>query len=855
MIPVKLTISGFLSYREPAEIDFTGLHVACITGRNGAGKSTMLDAMTWALFGEARKNDDSVINDNAPDQTAKVDFEFRYENASYLARRQKTRGKSTIAEFFIRSEDGSAWKALTEKRVADTNKRICDILHLDYRTFINVSFFLQGKADQFTGQNATERKKILSNILDLDVWEDYKARTTELRKETEMSVQQLDRLIRESEDELKEGPARQQRLETIRAQIETAEKDYANADTQWRLAKAAETSLSGMKAALTRKQQDEDRQARQIRIQQEALETRRKELETLRGKLTGAETIEQNYSRLLEIRGQMEKLNTDAMEFNRLESMKVRAEQTVQSTEKQLRFEHDQLLKEKNEIESQLPERDRLNSELSRMKAELDQLTAAYSRKGELDRQLEELKDQGNLIKNDISVLDSKAKDISEKLENLRANQGGICPTCGREMDEAHCRTHAAELSAQLDGIRQQKDRKEADVQSARNRYRSVQAEAKQLESTQPRISDLKVGIGTGEQKIRSINEHLERWEKEKQTRFSDTERSLRSGDFCSAERDVIRKASAQLAALAYDRSEHEKVKTQLNGLSGAEAAHQELIRSQSRVEPLEQDIREKTAALSDAVEHLKQLREERETAEQDYRKLEEQMPDITAIEQARDHAAAIRNRLFIDLGQAEQQVLHLDEARANLERYGAEFKEKRTLIERCKTLEKAFGKDGIPALLIEQAVPEIEEQANNLLQQLSNGTMSLQMNTQGTYKSKKDEVKETLEILITDPYGTREYEMFSGGEAFRINFSIRLALSRLLAQRAGSRLQTLVIDEGFGSQDDEGRARLAEAITAVRNDFEKILVITHLSELKEAFPSRIEVEKTMDGSRVEVIP
>ena len=134
MIPVKLTISGFLSYQEPAEIDFTGLHVACITGRNGAGKSTMLDAMTWALFGEARKNDDSLINDYAPDQTAKVDFEFRYENASYLARRQKTRGKSTVAEFYIRNEESSSWKALTEKRVADTNKRISDTLHLDYRT-------------------------------------------------------------------------------------------------------------------------------------------------------------------------------------------------------------------------------------------------------------------------------------------------------------------------------------------------------------------------------------------------------------------------------------------------------------------------------------------------------------------------------------------------------------------------------------------------------------------------------------------------------------------------------------------------------------------------------------------------
>ena len=69
---------------------------------------------------------------------------------------------------------------------------------------------------------------------------------------------------------------------------------------------------------------------------------------------------------------------------------------------------------------------------------------------------------------------------------------------------------------------------------------------------------------------------------------------------------------------------------------------------------------------------------------------------------------------------------------------------------------------------------------------------MSLQMNTQGTYKSKKDEVKETLDILITDPYGTREYEMFSGGEAFRINFSIRLALSRLLGITIDDMLLTL---------------------------------------------------------------
>ncbi len=69
--------------------------------------------------------------------------------------------------------------------------------------------------------------------------------------------------------------------------------------------------------------------------------------------------------------------------------------------------------------------------------------------------------------------------------------------------------------------------------------------------------------------------------------------------------------------------------------------------------------------------------------------------------------------------------------------------------------------------------------------------------------------MKETLDIQISDGAGVRDYEMYSGGEAFRVNFAIRLALSEVLAQRKGARLQTLVIDEGFGSQDIQGRQRL----------------------------------------------
>ncbi len=94
---------------------------------------------------------------------------------------------------------------------------------------------------------------------------------------------------------------------------------------------------------------------------------------------------------------------------------------------------------------------------------------------------------------------------------------------------------------------------------------------------------------------------------------------------------------------------------------------------------------------------------------------------------------------------------------------------------------------------------------------------------------------------------------MFSGGEAFRINFASRIALTKLLARRAGAPLPTLIIDEGFGTQDSTGLEKLKEAITSIQDDFDKILVITHMEEMRDAFPTRIDVIKTAAGSTLEV--
>jgi exonuclease SbcC len=163
-----------------------------------------------------------------------------------------------------------------------------------------------------------------------------------------------------------------------------------------------------------------------------------------------------------------------------------------------------------------------------------------------------------------------------------------------------------------------------------------------------------------------------------------------------------------------------------------------------------------------------------------------------------------------------------------------------------------AFGKDGVQALIIEAALPELERDANDLLGRIADGRMQVRFETQRPRKRPRGEdAAETLEIHIRDELGTRPYEMFSGGETFRLDFAIRITLSRLLVRRAGVPLQTLVIDEGFGSQDRQGREKLVEALNAIRSDFECLLVITHVEELKEMFPHHIFVTKDESGSRL----
>lgn len=216
----------------------------------------------------------------------------------------------------------------------------------------------------------------------------------------------------------------------------------------------------------------------------------------------------------------------------------------------------------------------------------------------------------------------------------------------------------------------------------------------------------------------------------------------------------------------------------------------------------------------------------------------EEQLRTASA---ARDSLQARKGSLENEMQQIEQAAVDLAQAEAQRDTLTGEAGA-------YAELALAFGKGGVQALLMEAAIPRLEDEANDLLRRMTDGRMTLKLETQKERRSGGDAV-ETLEIVIADELGSRAYEMFSGGERFRIDFAVRIALSKVLAWRAGAPLPTLFIDEGFGTQDAEGRDRILEVIQAIEDRFERILVITHMDDIKEAFPVRIEVSRGPDGS------
>jgi exonuclease SbcC len=853
MIPRHLHIAGFLSYRDPAELDFDDFDLACISGQNGAGKSSLLDAITWCVFGEARGKSSDVINLNQDVKAAEVVFTFAHEQNTYRIQRTLPRGKNTVLEFQIQNQDG--WKSLTEKTTRDTQARIEQTLRLDYETFVNASFFLQGKADQFTQHNATKRKEVLSNILDLDIWEAYKNRAAEKRKAIEGEVDEIDGRLREIDAELAEEETRKNRLSELQSSLkqlaaaretqefvlENLKKSAAVLEEQRKLTATLEAGLERSRTALSAL---EDR-----------LAAKQGDRASYADLVNRAREIESAFRQWQKVRQELEAWDQVAMRFLEHEQNRTPLLEKIAVEKARLEEEARSLGNEAEAVSGQEAAVGTLKDEIARVEEALENAEARLAQRTEVENSRHMARERQAALKVENDALKAEMSQLKERIDTLKAAGGATCPLCGQALSEEHRQSTLEQL--------------EGEGKHKGDRFRANQKEtielAQQTTNYELRLAEL--GSAEGDRlkfvsEVSQLTERMERlqtltkeWEATGQKRLKEVERLLEGGKYAVEEQKQLIRLDRELAKLGYQAATHDEVRAREIELRSAEEQHHNLKLAKEVSRQIESEIANLEGERQRRQDETTQLQQEYETACAALQQAESNAPDLDAAERELFRLREEENRTRSQLGGAQQRVDILRTQRARRADFAREREELHTRIAQHRTLERAFGKDGVPALLIEQALPEIEEKANELLDRLSDGQMSIRFVTQAEYKDRKRaELKETLDIQISDGAGSRSYEMYSGGEAFRLNFAIRLALSEILAQRKGARLQTLVIDEGFGSQDAQGRQRLIEAINLVKPDFAKILVITHLDELKDAFPTRIEVEKSERGSTLRLI-
>lgn len=164
--------------------------------------------------------------------------------------------------------------------------------------------------------------------------------------------------------------------------------------------------------------------------------------------------------------------------------------------------------------------------------------------------------------------------------------------------------------------------------------------------------------------------------------------------------------------------------------------------------------------------------------------------------------------------------------------------------------LERAFGRDGIPALIVENtAIPYLETEANRILAELGT-SFRVELRTQAELKS-GDGLRDTLDVVVSTDVGERAYETFSGGERTRINLALRIALARLLAHRRGAESRLLAIDEPE-FLDEQGTAALVDVLNGLRSDFDKLYIVSHVPALRDSFDTTLTVTRDGDWSRVD---
>src|SRR5215831_1055343 len=355
MIPLSLRLYNFMSYGDDTPpLDFSRFTTACLTGDNGHGKSTLLDAITWALWGETRaKSLDDVVR--LGQDEAEVEFVFDLESERYrVLRKRSLKTRQSALELQGFDHATQRYRPLSGASIRETEAKIVQLLHMNYDTFINSVFVLQGRADEFTTRRPGERKRILADILGLAIYDTLEARARAHRNEMDLEVKTLHQRLAELQQDVAQK-------EELAAAVSAHQDALAHLQVELQSAQLSLEQLRQRQNALELQSQRAHDVARRLQqVQHELLEVdqqltvHQRRMADYEAILQQESTILAGYQALQQLNEQERVYSAQAEEYSTLQQRQTALQQVITTEQHRLDLEQRSARQRHQELEQKI---------------------------------------------------------------------------------------------------------------------------------------------------------------------------------------------------------------------------------------------------------------------------------------------------------------------------------------------------------------------------------------------------------------------------------------------------------------------------------------------------------------------
>ena len=775
MRPLKLSMTAFGPYAEKTTIDFRELNegVYLITGDTGAGKTTIFDAIVFALYGEGSgsgRNSDMFHSDYVDKFTdTEVELEFSCRDKEYRINRtihyKKKRGGgvgsiSKNAVMYCENEQP------IEKETA-VNSKVAEILGLDEKQFRQIVMLAQGEFRKFLESKSDAREQILGKLFDNRIYVDFQNR------------------LKEAAEELRKTRA------GMEQEIGFYLNDELSLEQLKEKADACEKSLSELKKNIEEKDQ-------KIEIYQK----NRYILRNYNEKKSLLETTKESVKRVLE---RTENLNNLQKQ---LEKKKAQTDQYLPEIDK-IKLQIDSIQKGENDFERRLKNFQQESRLLKQKQEQYVNIQAEY------ETSVKEYMDKNRLfMAGQAGILAEGIRIQLEKQEYVN------CPVCGSVVE----RNHLDGLAVRENGVPTQDE-----VESLREKTeKRREAASKCARECEVHKNALEIARKETLSAAELLWGETPDWNQE-QYREKKQELNIRKNNLLNQKITMEKEVSEVEANLKRCREELSHQQGQLKTLH---------LRQKTVAKELEELIGEETwlQEITDIVGKTQALDE----------KLKEETDLRKNLEKEREN-------ISYELKTSRNSIKMIEKLRKELDKTEGAYQKLWKLSQLANGQSGEGGKYSFSRYVLGTFFEEIIDQANFHLNRMAGGKYELIRKQEAERKNESA----GLGMVIYDAYTgeQRDTASLSGGESFQVSLSLALGLSDVVRSHSGGfTLDTMFIDEGFGSLDEQSLDQAMGVLHELSGDSRQIGIISHVGKLSESITQKIYVKRTHRGSSVQIM-